>query len=56
MEEVAQLIAGAKHAVLFLAFYPGSPSLAAWAAAQKANKDFFVRGCVTHLSAAESFY
>jgi phosphatidylserine/phosphatidylglycerophosphate/cardiolipin synthase-like enzyme len=57
MEEVAQLIAGAKHAVLFLAFYPGSPSLANWAAAaQKANNDLFVRGCVTHPSAAESFY
>ena len=57
MEEVAQLIAGAKHAVLFLAFYPGSPSLANWAAAaQKANKDLFVRGCVTHPSAAEAFY
>ena len=56
MEEVAQLIAGAQHAVLFLAFYPGSPSLANWAAAaQKANKDLFVRGCVTHPSAAESF-
>ena len=26
------------------------------AAAQKANKDLFVRGCVTHPSAAESFY
>ncbi|HEV7578204.1 MAG TPA: phospholipase D-like domain-containing protein [Caldimonas sp.] len=57
MEEVAQLIAGARHAVLFLAFYPGSPSLANWAAAaQKANKDLFVRGCVTHPSAAEAFF
>jgi hypothetical protein len=36
---------------------PGSPSLADWAAAaQKANKDLFVRGYVTHPSAAESFY
>jgi hypothetical protein len=57
MEEVAQLIAGARSAVLFLAFYPGAPSLANWAAAaQKANKDLFVRGCVTHPSAAEAFF
>jgi len=57
MKEVAQLIGAAEHAVLFLAFYPGSPSVANWAAAaQKANKDLFVRGCVTHPSAAESFY
>jgi len=57
MEELAQLIAGAKHAVLFLALYPGTPSVANWAGqAQKANKDLFVRGCVTHPSAAEAFY
>jgi len=57
MKEVAALIAGAEHAVLFLAFFPGSPSVANWAgAAQKANKDLFVRGCVTNPSAAESFY
>ncbi|HEY2558661.1 MAG TPA: phospholipase D-like domain-containing protein [Caldimonas sp.] len=57
MEEVAQLIGAAQQAVLFLAFYPGSPSVANWAgAAQKANKSLFVRGCVTHPSAAESFY
>jgi phosphatidylserine/phosphatidylglycerophosphate/cardiolipin synthase-like enzyme len=57
MKEVAQLIAAAEHAVLFLVFFPGSPSVANWAgAAQKANKDLFVRGCVTNPSAAESFY
>jgi len=57
MKEVAALIAGAEHAVLFLAFFPGSPSVANWAAAaQKANRELFVRGCVTNPSAAEAFY
>ncbi len=43
--------------MLFLAFYPGTPSIANWAAdAQKANKDLFVRGCVTNPSASEGFY
>lgn len=56
MDEVAGLIAGAKQAVLFLAFFPGSPSLANWAAAaQKADKNLFVRGCVTNPSAAVDF-
>ena len=56
MDEVAQLIAGAQHAVLFLAFYPGTPSIVNWVAeAQKANKDLFVRGCVTNPSTAEGF-
>jgi len=57
MEVVAQHISGAQHAVLFLAFYPGSPSVANWAGmAQKADKSLFVRGCVTNVSAAEGFY
>lgn len=57
MAELVELIDGAKQAVLFLAFYPGAPSIADWAAAaQKANKNLFVRGCVTNVSAAESFY
>ncbi|MEO7334943.1 MAG: phospholipase D-like domain-containing protein [Caldimonas sp.] len=57
MDEVARLIAGAKHAVLFLAFYPGSPGIANWAAAaQKADKGLFVRGCVTNPSAAVDFH
>jgi len=56
MKEVAQLIAGAQQAVLFLVFFPGSPNVATWAAAaQKANKNLFVRGCVTNPTAAESF-
>ncbi|HYS92091.1 MAG TPA: phospholipase D-like domain-containing protein [Candidatus Acidoferrales bacterium] len=57
MADVVKAIDGAKHAVLFLVFYPGSPNVAQWAAdAQRANKDLFVRGCVTNPSASESFY
>ncbi|WP_050478803.1 phospholipase D-like domain-containing protein [Herbaspirillum rhizosphaerae] len=56
IDEVAALIAGAQHAVLFLAFYPGTPSIVNWVAqAQKANKDLFVRGCVTNPSSAAGF-
>lgn len=56
MDEVAELMLGAKHAILFLAYYPGTPSIANWAAqAQKADKNLFVRGCVTNPSAAEGF-
>jgi phosphatidylserine/phosphatidylglycerophosphate/cardiolipin synthase-like enzyme len=56
MAEVAALIGGAKQAVLFLAFYPGTPSVVNWVGeAQKANKDLFVRGCVTNPSAAAGF-
>lgn len=57
MADVVKAIEGAKRAVLFLLFYPGSPNVAQWAAdAQHANKDLFVRGCVTNPSASESFY
>jgi phosphatidylserine/phosphatidylglycerophosphate/cardiolipin synthase-like enzyme len=57
MDDVVKAIDGAKKAVLFLAFYPGSPNVAQWAAAaQKRKKDLFVRGCVTNPSASESFY
>jgi phosphatidylserine/phosphatidylglycerophosphate/cardiolipin synthase-like enzyme len=57
MADVVKAIEGAKRAVLFLLFYPGSPNVAQWAAdAQRANKDLFVRGCVTNPSASESFY
>lgn len=57
MADLASLIAGAQHAVLFLAFFPGTPSVADWvAAAQKANDKLFVRGCVTNPSTAEGFY
>lgn len=30
MEEVVKHINSAQHAILFLAFYPGSPSIANW--------------------------
>lgn len=57
MKEVISCIDGAKHAVLFLAFYPGAPSLANWTAqALKRNKKLFVRGMVTNDSASENFY
>ena len=57
MADVVSAISGAKHAILFLAFYPGSPNVAQWAAdAQARNKALFVRGCVTNPSASESFY
>jgi phosphatidylserine/phosphatidylglycerophosphate/cardiolipin synthase-like enzyme len=47
----------AQHAILFLAFYPGTPSIANWAAnALRKKKDLFVRGCVTNPSASEGFY
>jgi len=39
MADVVKAVEGAKHAVLFLLFYPGSPNVAQWAAdAQRANK------------------
>ena len=57
MAAVMKRIANAKQAILFLAFYPGSPSIANWAAqAAKKNKALFVRGCVTNKSASEGFY
>lgn len=57
MSEVVKCIDAAQHAILFLAFYPGSPSIANWSAlALKKKKDLFVRGCVTNKSAAEGFY
>ena len=57
MSAVVKYIDAAKHSILFLAFYPGTPSLANWsAAALKKNKDLFVRGCVTNKSASEGFY
>jgi phosphatidylserine/phosphatidylglycerophosphate/cardiolipin synthase-like enzyme len=47
----------AEHAILFLLFYPGTPSVANWAAdALRKKKDLFVRGCVTNKSASEAFY
>jgi phosphatidylserine/phosphatidylglycerophosphate/cardiolipin synthase-like enzyme len=57
MAQLIELINGAQHALLFLLFYPGTPSLANWTAdAAAKNKNLFVRGCVTNKSAAESFY
>jgi hypothetical protein len=56
LAEVFGLIKGAKQAVLFLAFQPGSPSiLDAVAGAQAANPDLFVRGAVTDPKAADDF-
>jgi len=57
MAKVVEAINSAKQAILFLAFYPGSPSIANWTAdAVKVNKDLFVRGMVTNDTASESFY
>jgi phosphatidylserine/phosphatidylglycerophosphate/cardiolipin synthase-like enzyme len=57
MASVIERIDAAKEAILFLAFYPGTPSLANWsAAALRKNKELFVRGCVTNKSASEGFY
>ncbi|WP_295791748.1 phospholipase D-like domain-containing protein [Mucilaginibacter sp.] len=57
MASVIEAIKSAEQAILFLAFYPGSPSIANWVAdAVKVKKDLFVRGMVTNDSASESFY
>jgi phosphatidylserine/phosphatidylglycerophosphate/cardiolipin synthase-like enzyme len=57
MAAIVERINRAKHAILFLAFYPGSPSIATWAAlAARKDKNLFVRGCVTNKSASEEFY
>jgi phosphatidylserine/phosphatidylglycerophosphate/cardiolipin synthase-like enzyme len=57
MDALVDRINKAQHAILFLAFYPGTPSIANWAAdALKKNKKLFVRGCVTNKSASEGFY
>lgn len=57
MSSLISCINKAEHAVLFLAFYPGTPSIANWTAdALKKNKNLFVRGCVTNKSASEGFY
>ena len=57
MKDLSDRVMAAKNAVLFLAFIPGTPSLTEFtAAAQKANKDLFVRGCVTSPDAAGNFY
>src|SRR5262249_18314728 len=57
MNDLIKRINKAKHAILFLAFYPGTPSIANWSAKKaKEKKDLFVRGCVTNKSASEGFY
>ena len=57
LKDLSDRVMGAKHAVLFLAFIPGTPSITEFAAAaQKANKGLFVRGCVTSPDAAGNFY
>ena len=57
MAALIERINAAEQAILFLAFYPGSPSIANWTAdALRANPDLFVRGCVTNRSAAAGFY
>jgi phosphatidylserine/phosphatidylglycerophosphate/cardiolipin synthase-like enzyme len=57
MKDLKARVMSAKNAVLFLAFIPGTPSIVDFAAAaQKANKDLFVRGCLTSPDAAGNFY
>jgi hypothetical protein len=57
MKDLSDRVMAAKNAVLFLAFIPGTPSITEFAAAaQKANKDLFVRGCVTSPDAAGNFF
>ena len=57
MKDLKDRVMAAKNAVLFLAFIPGTPSIVDFAAAaQKANKNLFVRGCVTSPDAAGSFF
>jgi phosphatidylserine/phosphatidylglycerophosphate/cardiolipin synthase-like enzyme len=56
LQEVFDLIAGAKQAVLFVVFEPGEPSIInAVAKAQDANPALFVRGTVTVAKAAQDF-
>ena len=57
MAALVEKIDKAQHAILFLAFFPGTPSIANWTAqALKKNQELFVRGCVTNKSASEAFY
>jgi phosphatidylserine/phosphatidylglycerophosphate/cardiolipin synthase-like enzyme len=57
MKDLEGRVKVANHAVLFLAFIPGTPSITDFASkAQLAKKDLFVRGCVTSPDAAGEFY
>jgi phosphatidylserine/phosphatidylglycerophosphate/cardiolipin synthase-like enzyme len=56
MQEVFDLMANAKQAILFLAFFPGNPSIIdAAAKAQAANSDLLVRGALTNPGSANQF-
>jgi phosphatidylserine/phosphatidylglycerophosphate/cardiolipin synthase-like enzyme len=56
MTEVNEIIMGAKRAILFLLFKPGSPSVVQWAAdAQAENPELFVRGAATDETADTAF-
>jgi len=56
LQEVFDLIAGAKQSILFVVFEPGEPSIIdAVAKAQRANPALFVRGTVTVAKAAQDF-
>jgi hypothetical protein len=57
MKDLSARVMAANHAVLFLAFIPGTPSITEFAAAaQKKNSGLFVRGCVTSPDAAGNFF
>jgi phosphatidylserine/phosphatidylglycerophosphate/cardiolipin synthase-like enzyme len=57
LKDLSDRVMAARNAVLFLAFIPGTPSITEFAAAaQRANKDLFVRGCVTSPDAAGNYY
>jgi hypothetical protein len=56
MKQVFELIAGAKHGILFLLFQPGSPSvLDEILKAQQANHDLVVRGAATDAKAIRNY-
>jgi len=56
LDDVFQAIAGAKQAILFLLFQPGSPSVIdAITQAANANGDLFVRGAATDPNAVNQF-
>lgn len=57
MAELIKRVNAAKNSILFLAFLPGTPSIANWAAAaQRMNKGLFVRGCVTTQATVDTYY
>ena len=48
MADVVSAISGAKNAILFLAFYPGSPNVAQWAAARQDRNKEAIRARLRH--------